>query len=96
MSLDERMKLIARGEVGRALAGTELEEVKESGGGLAEQVSDLHEHLHRALTQIGKLTLRVEMLEKAAAQPTVAGDSPAEAEPIRVASPRRKPRGSAS
>lgn len=89
------MKLIARDEVGRVLAGTEL---KESGGGLAEQVSDLHEHLHRALTRIDHLTQRVDALEGAkAAARAERGDSdtatplPESAEP-RTTRPRRSSR----
>lgn len=83
MALEDRMTRIARDEVQRALAGTELEEVKESEGGLGEQVRDLHDHLHRALTLIDALTKRVDELEKSATEQT--DDTSAS----RAATPRR-------
>lgn len=74
MSLDARIRQLAAeavadagvggGDGGSAARVTELEQQ------LADhqaQMKDLHEHLHRALTQVGKLDERVKTLEAAAA-----------------------------
>lgn len=67
--LDNRMRVIAREEAG-ALLGIPggVQEVAESAPTaeqLQEQLTDLHEHLHLAATNITRLEERVEALEKA-------------------------------
>lgn len=64
MSLDARLEKIARDEVARALSGAAPVADAQQDAGLREQVSDLHEHLHRALTRIDHLTRRVDTLEQ--------------------------------
>ena len=67
--LDNRMRVIARAEA-EALLGVPggVQEVAESAPTaeqLQEQLTDLHEHLHLAATNISRLEERVEALEKA-------------------------------
>lgn len=69
MSIDERIRHLAREEAGRLLEGGRTP----AGGapdtaGLQQQITDLHEHLHHAATAITKLEERVDSLEKE--QPT--------------------------
>lgn len=67
MSLQERIKHLARQEVERVLGASPT---PDSGGAptraqLQQQITDLHEHLHQAATTISRLETRVEALEKA-------------------------------
>lgn len=93
MSLDARIRQLAAeavaeagpvgGDCGSAARVAELE--KQVADQQA-QLKDLHDHQHRALTQIKQLAERVETLEAAAAT-----DRPAESEPTqRRTSSRRK------
>lgn len=71
MSLQERIKHLARQEVERVLGASPT---PDSGGAptraqLQQQITDLHEHLHQAATTISRLETRVEALEKAASAP---------------------------
>lgn len=61
MSWDGRMRVIAREEVERVGRGGALDAAR-----LQQQITDLHEHLHIAATEIKRLTDRVGALEAAA------------------------------
>ena len=69
MSIDERIRHLAREEAGRVLEGG----CTPAGGapdtaGLQQQITDLHEHLHMAATTISRLEQRIDALEKTAGQ----------------------------
>lgn len=74
MSLDERMRVIAREESASA-SGRELERMR-------QQIEDLHEHLHQVVTRLGELSTRLEAVENA---PVVAAESGAS---VRRSSPK--------
>lgn len=62
MSLDERIRSLARQEAAAAVTDRSADV-----SGLQQQITDLHEHLHHAATTISRLEGRVEALEKVAA-----------------------------
>mgnify|MGYP001562253109 CR=1 FL=1 len=69
MSIDERIRHLAREEAGRVFEGG----CTPAGGapdaaGLQQQITDLHEHLHMAATTISRLEQRIDALEKTAGQ----------------------------
>jgi len=72
--LDGRIRSIAREEAA-AVAGHTADGTSDFGG-LQQQITDLHEHLHMAATTIARLEGRVDALEKAAA-PTSQEQRPA-------------------
>lgn len=86
MSLDARIQQIARAAVDDALVGSGPQHAGTPDAGLQQEVRDLHEHLHRALTLIDHLAARVEALESPA--------PPEEQAPARTA--RRKTGGAQS
>lgn len=65
--LDGRIRAIAREEAA-SLTGHATDGAP-SLDHLQQQITDLHEHLHHAATTIKRLEGRVDVLEKAAAQP---------------------------
>lgn len=78
MSIDERIRHLARQEAGRLLEG----DYTPAGGapdtaGLQQQINDLHEHLHMAATAISRLEQRIDALEKGAGQAGQEEQSPA-------------------
>lgn len=91
MSLDARIRQLAAEAVaesggGDGAAPARVAELEKQVTDQQAQLKDLHDHLHRALTQVGKLDERVKTLEAAAATA-----HPAEAEtPPRRTSSRRK------
>ena len=70
--LDSRMRAIAREEAGALLGvpgGVQTAaESAPTAEQMQEQLTDLHEHLHLAATNLSKLEERVDALEKAARQ----------------------------
>lgn len=82
MSLQDRIRHIAREEVQRALGASPAVDSAPTRGQLQQQITDLHEHLHLAATTIRRMDQRIDALEKAAA-----GPAPAEPLPRRT---RRK------
>lgn len=67
MSLDARIQQIALAVISRVLAGGTATTGSPCAD-LRQETQDLHEHLHRALTLIDKLTARVEALEATRAE----------------------------
>lgn len=66
-ALNGRIRMLAREEAA-SLAGHATDGAP-SINQLQQQITDLHEHLHHAATAIKRLEDRVNVLEKAAAQP---------------------------
>jgi hypothetical protein len=69
VSIDERIRHLAREEAGRLLEGGRTP----AGGapdtaGLQQQITDLHEHLHMAATAVSRLEQRIDALEKGVGQ----------------------------
>lgn len=93
MSLDARIRQLAAEAVASAGGGggdggsaARVTELERQAVDYQAQMKDLHDHLHRALTQLGRLDERVKTLEAA-----VANSHPAEAETTsRRTSSRRK------
>lgn len=69
--LDSRMRNIAREEATALLGvpgGVQTTASAPTSEQMQQQLTDLHEHLHHAVTTIGRLEQRVDVLEKAAGQ----------------------------
>lgn len=70
--LDGRIRKLAREEAAEAVRSVGVPPLNTTPldtQGLQQQITDLHEHLHQAATVIKRLEDRVDVLEKAAAQP---------------------------
>jgi hypothetical protein len=78
MSWDGRVRVIAREEVERVGRGGALDAAR-----LQRQVTDLHEHLHIAATEIKRLADRVGALEAAADEAAAAAPESGAAAPAR-------------
>lgn len=91
MSLDARIRQLAAEAVAEAggsdgAAAARVAELEKQVADQQAQLKDLHDHLHRALTHVGKLDERLKTQEAAAAS-----GHPAETEtPPRRTSSRRK------
>lgn len=85
--LDGRIRVIAE-QVLAAASGAGAEQTGEVS--VQQQISDLHEHLHEAMTKIGKLEYRIEFLEQGAQvlEPVTTGHVQEPAKPRRTG---RKP-----
>lgn len=65
--LDHRMRAIAREEAAEAVRGAGASDPAAlDAPSLQQQITDLHEHLHHAVTTISHLSGRVDALENAA------------------------------
>jgi hypothetical protein len=78
-SLQDRIRSAARDEVARALGKTPVETAAPGPADLQQQITDLHEHIHLAVTTIRRMEARVEELEKTAAELTA--DAPEQKAP---------------
>jgi hypothetical protein len=70
--LDGRIRKLAREEAAEAVRSAGVPPLNATPldtQGLQQQITDLHEHLHHAATTIKRLEDRIDVLEKAAAQP---------------------------
>lgn len=76
MSLQDRIRHIAREEVQRVLGREPAADVAPTRCQLQQQITDLHEHLHQAATTISRLETRIDALEKTAAGPAAAEPLP--------------------
>jgi hypothetical protein len=84
--LDNRMRVIAREEAAQVVQGVGvLNTTALDTQGLQQQITDLHEHLHHAVTTIKRLEGRLDVLEKAAGN-TDQEDRPAARRSRRTAS----------
>jgi uncharacterized membrane protein YccC len=66
--LDQRMRAVAREEAQALLGVPSATGPAPSAEQMQEQITDLHEHLHLAVTTIGRLEARLDALEKRSGQ----------------------------
>lgn len=84
MSLDAHIRVIAREEAEQALLGVGVPSAAQPDTqGLQQQITDLHEHLHMAVTTISRLDARIDVLEKQAGQTGQEATGPSSARPRR-------------